>query len=686
MVIGENAIGARLAVGWYTGPLTWTNQRNVFGEPPPLLLLQLEIEADDGSISRIVSDDSWTCKLGPIIHSELYEGEKHDARLEMPGWDLPEYDESAWSKVDLVDTPNIAVTSELNPPIRITGEIRPVSITEISPGIFIFDMGQNMVGVCRLRVTGDAGTEITMRFAEVLDRDRSGNVYTDNLRGAACTDTYICAGAGLETFEPAFTYHGFRYVEITGFPGTPDVSTLTGRIFHSDMPQTGMIETSSEVVNRTFENLMWSCRGNHHSSPTDCPQRDERMGWTGDAQVFCRTACFTHDMTGFYGKFILDMLDAQTEDGYFSDVAPHCYEVDRLANPGAAGWADAGILIPWAYYLAYGDRRLIERNYDDMARYVDTLARQNPNGLWLEGRNNDFGDWVPAGEDSDKDMFATLYYLYSTKLLAKMSHLVGKDERAAEYDALVESVRSAFNARYLLDGHYLNPTQTLISMALVLGVPPDGHLESIIQDLADDVESRGWHLSTGFHGTRFIVQALSENGHHAAAVRLAVNRDYPSWGYQIGNGATTIWERWNGDVGDPYMNSLNHYAFGSVGEWMFRHLAGIQADPEEPGFKRFSVAPNICGPDQELNQVAATFESLHGRIVSEWQVTSNLVKLNVEIPANTSAQVVLPNRDFDKITESGLELKDAQGIGNIRDENGAVVCDIESGRYSIICR
>jgi alpha-L-rhamnosidase len=680
---GENVLGAVLGVGWYAGPLTWELKRNCFGESPPRLLVQLEIEFEDGTTQRIVSDGSWRGATGPIRYSEIYEGELYDARLEMPGWDARDFDDSAWRPVDLFDPPKIHHDAQMMPAIRITEEVRPVSVHEPAPGVNVFDLGQNIVGCCRLRVRGPAGTEVRLRHAEVLRPD--GSLDTENLRKAAATDIYILKGEGEEVFVPHFTYHGFRYVEVTGYPGQPDLNAITGLVFHTDAPIKGTFACSSDMVNRLYQNTLWSQRANMFSVLTDCPQRDERLGWTGDAQIFAPTACFNMDIAAFLTKCVQDMVDAQTPEGAFPDIAPYV-DVEAIPPQGAPGWADAGIIVPWTLYQQYGDRRVLERTFDAMARYVDYVTQRNPDGLWVNDRGNDYGDWVPAGSDTDKVQFATLYFFYSAQLVARIAGILGRKAEAIRYQQIADRVRQAFNDRYLEGGRYQNATQTLNAMALGFGIVPDEARPSVAEDLVRDIESRGWHLSTGFHGTKWLLPVLSEMEYDDVALRLLLNRDYPSWGYMISKGATTIWERWDSDVAAPDMNSHNHFAFGSVAEWLFRYLAGIDVADDGPGFQHAILRPRPPMPGSELNWVRATYESLYGRITSEWRLEPGAFHWFVQLPANTRATIYLPAESIDSAEEGGVPLTAAEGVRNVRLEDGRVVVDAGAGAYRFVVR
>lgn len=645
---GENTLGVILGDGWYAGSLGPELRRNHFGPSPPRALVQLHLKYPDGKETRIVSDGSWQGAFGPIRGSDFYGGESYDARLENARWagsmSSPGFRarpaaqrDWEWKPVRVYTDQKPAVVAQLDPPIRVTEEIKARRVSEPRPGVFVFDLGQNMVGYARLRVRGgQAGDTVTLRFAETLNPD--GTVYRDNLRLARATDTYILGTPGDEPrdWEPHFTYHGFRYVEVTGYPGKPQLDAITGRVFHSDMEPTSRFESSSEVVNRLYRNVWWGQRANLMSVPTDCPQRDERLGWMGDAQLFARTSCWYMDMAPFYTKWMRDIIDAQSPQGAFSDISPR---VVNMAD-GAPAWGDAGVVIPWTLYQVYGDRRILERNYDSIRKYVDLLHAANPNHLWLNRRNNDFGDWVPAGERTNKDLIASAYLAYDTRLLSRMAAALGKAEDARKYSELADRTRDAFNQRFLrADGRYTGDTQTAYAMAFAFDLVPANRRAQVADRLRESVARRGFTVGTGFIGTALLLPALSETGQSDIAYRLLTNTRYPSWGYMIEKGATTIWELWNSDTEGPAMNSRNHFAFGSVAEWIQRYLGGIDVDPAAPGYKQFIIRPHIGGA---LSYARTEYDSPYGTIRSHWTRAGDGYTLRVTVPVNTTARVILP--------------------------------------------
>jgi len=606
-------------------------------------------------------------------------GEAYDARLEMPGWDAPGFDDARWRPVHVLPAPQgAALVAQIDPPVLLTEELPARSVTQPIPGSHLFDLGQNMVGWARLKVQGPAGTVVQLRFGEVLQPD--GSLYVANLRAAKATDTYILKGGGPETFEPHFTFHGFRYVEITGYPGEPGLAAVTGCVLHSDISRTGMFECDNPLVNQLVQNIDWGQRGNFLSIPTDCPQRDERLGWMGDAQIFVRTAAGSRDVAAFFTKWMDDVTDAQSPEGGFPDVAPRLVDL----SDGAPAWGDAGVIVPWTIYQVYGDTRLLETNYAAMARWIEYLSSVNPDGLWTKRRNNDFGDWLSIAADTDKEVLATAYFAYDTSLMARIASVLGRTEDAARYEALFEKIKAAFNAAYVSeDGRLKGDTQTAYVLALRFELLPDAMRPPAAKRLVADIEAKGGHLSTGFVGVGYLCPVLTDAGYADVAYRLLLNETFPSWGYSIKQGATTIWERWDGwteekgfqDVG---MNSFNHYSLGSVGEWLQRCVAGIDTDPDAPGFAQIHLRPH---PSRRLASVRASFDSLHGRVASAWAWEGDTLRWNVVVPANTTATVSVPTDDPASVQEGGRPADGAEGLQRLRAEDGLAVYAAGAGAY-----
>ena len=665
---GNNAIGAMLGDGWYGSGLGWNGARFNFGPPPLRFIAQIEIEYTDSQHQTIVTDETWKTGASPILRSELYTGETYDARLEQPDWNTPSFQDATWTKASISDAPAAIVSSQMSPTIQVTETLQPKRLASPADGVYVFDMGQNMVGWAALKASGPAGTKIRLRFAEILKPD--GNIYRDNLRGAEATDTFILRGGGSEYFEPHFTYHGFRYVEITGYPGKPPLDAITGQVFHTANEFTGIFTSSNSMLNQLWRNALWSERGNLESVPTDCPQRDERLGWMGDAQIFWRTASFNMDMAAFTHKWMRDVVEAQSSEGAFADVSPRVVD---LAD-GAPAWGDAGVIIPWTAWQQYGDTRIIEENWDAMGHWMEYIQSANPDGIRNQRRNNDFGDWVPAESDTPKDLIATAYWAYDANLMSQMARATGQEADSKKYAALFDGIRAAFQKQFIhANGEVGNGSQTCYALALHLNLVPDSLITMAMDRLIADLKKRNWHLSTGFVGTPYLLSALSDNGRADVAYRLLLNDTYPSWGYMISKGATTIWERWNGDVGDPSMNSYNHYAFGAVVEWLYRHIAGIDTAPDSPGFQKLEIHPL---PDARIHRVHGEYDSIYGKIVSDWRSgPGGQFTLKVTIPANTTAVVYLPAGPNSQVTEGGKRVEVQEGPA------GFVTSTIGSGSY-----
>lgn len=672
---GANAIGAIVGDGWYAGHVGWGRKKNFYGERP-WLKAQLELEYSDGSREMVATGGSWKAGYGALVESDMLMGESYDARLEPAGWDRAGYDDSQWSATAVKEEVAAPLQSYPGVTVQITGEVKAKEVKEPAPGKYVFDLGQNFAGWARLKVKGQAGDRVVLRFAEVLRPD--GMIYTENLRGARCQDMYILKGGGEEVWQPHFTFHGFRYVEVTGYPGKPGLDAITGVVAHSATPPVGTFECSSPMVNQLFKNIVWGQRSNYLEVPTDCPQRDERLGWTGDAQIFIRTATYNMDVAAFFTKWLVDLDDAQNEEGAYPDVAPNATH----KGAGVAAWGDAGVICPWTIYWVYGDTRVIEDHYDPMCRWIEYLKGHSENLLRpAEG----YGDWVSIASDTPKDVVATAYFAYSTRLLSRMAAAIGKTEDAAKYERLFQDIRKAFNQAYVAeDGKIKGDTQTCYLLGLHFDLLPAAKRPLAVGHLIAALEQKNWHLSTGFVGLGYLLPTLSEVGRTDAAYRLLNNDTFPSWGYSIKNGATTIWERWDGwtdDKGfqDPGMNSFNHYSFGSVGQWMFATAAGIQT--EGPGFQRLRIQPQ---PGGGMTYIKAGYDSIHGRIATDWRVDGKDFRLALTIPANTTATVYVPASKADWVTEGGRRAGQAVGVKFLRMEEGAAVYEVGSGDYHFI--
>jgi alpha-L-rhamnosidase len=685
---GENAVGATLGDGWYRGYLGWGERRNVYGERLALLL-QLRITYADSRVQIVGSDASWKAATGPIRMADHYNGERYDARLEKPGWTRAGYDDRDWAGVRLIDHPKDIVIAPAGPPVRRLEEITPVAILHTPVGETVFDMGQNMVGWVRLTVRGPAGTTVTLRHAEVLDKD--GNLYTDNLRAAKQTVQYTLKGGGNEVYEPHFTFQGFRYVAVDGLASEPTPETITGVVIHSDMTLTGSFETSNPLINQLQHNIVWGQKGNFLDVPTDCPQRDERLGWTGDAQVFATTAAFNMDVAGFFTKWLGDLAADQKPNGSVPFVIPDVLTRGSPTGGGATGWADAGVVIPWTIYLAYGDTRILERQYESMKAWVGYMRDRASDDLIWDGDFH-FGDWLAyattrsdyPGATTDKDLIATAYFAYSTGLLQRIASILGRKDDAARFAALQRDIKAAFRREYLTpNGRMASNTQTAYALALSFGLMPEGQEAEAARRLAADVRAFGNHLTTGFLGTPLLSQSLSDHGYLDVAYALLNQDTYPSWLYPITKGATTIWERWDGirpdgTFQDPGMNSFNHYAYGAIGAWLYRVVAGLDADAAEPGYKHLRIQPQ---PGGGLTYARASLNTMYGLAGSAWEFADGQFRLDVTVPPNTHATVRLPHATLAHVTESGRALKAGNGIRRAFQEEETVIVEVGSGEY-----
>lgn len=695
---GENAIGAILGDGWFSGYVGWQEKRGQYGLENSLLL-QLELELENGKTLTVASDGSWTCNTGPILSSDFMMGEEYDARRQWDGWSTPALAAQDWLKAKPVECPGVPIVAQRSEPVRINETLTPISTTEIKPGTFLFDLGQNIAGWVRIRINEAEGTRIQIRHGERLDEE--GQLYTENLRRAKSTDIYICRGNGEEIWEPSFTFHGFQYVEISGLSSTPDSDSVVGCLIQSSTPQTGFFECSRQDINRLWMNALWSQRDNFLSVPTDCPQRDERLGWMGDAQTFLRTATYNMNVAAFFTKWMVDVEDAQTEDGIFPDTAPRLPETEDFDGldglGGGAGWADAGIIIPWTIWKVYGDLRMVDSHWSAMVAWLDYLERTNPEGLRTRELGNNYGDWLCVPSDTSfrthsplKYLLASAFWAGDASMMAEMARALGKSNEAARFDKMFETIRSAFQKEFINEnGHVSVDTQTACLIVLVMNLVPDERRSLVAEQLVENIKRNDWHLTTGFIGIRFLNPILSEMGYNEVAYRLLLTEDYPSWLYPVRHGATTIWERWNGWTEEegffnPHMNSLNHYSLGSICEWMYRYMLGIECDYTQPGFRHFLLRPH---PGPGIDWVKGHYESIYGKVTSFWQQEENgEFQWSIFIPANTSAQVHIPVTPGQSMLESGEDLKSVSGIEIMESTPQTLICELPSGSYQFTCR
>ncbi|MDZ7357359.1 MAG: glycoside hydrolase family 78 protein [candidate division KSB1 bacterium] len=630
----QNAIGVILGNGRHI---------KLYGYDLPKLFLQIHIEYQSGEKQVIISDGTWKVSHGPVMENGIYFGERYDARFEMPGWDRPDFDDSHWQNAIVVQGTKLA--AQLLPPIRKTKTLRPQKISSPDSGCYVVDFGQNFTGWVKLTVQGPAGTEIRLRYAELLHED--GRLNTAPNQKAEATDTFILSGAGQETFEPKFTYHGFRYVEISGFPGVPTPDNIEGCFVHTEVEPSGQFSCSNELINRIHQNVLWGQLSNLHSLPTDCCQRDERYGWLGDAHLAAEQAIFNFDMANVYIKFLDDIQHSQKENGSLPDIAPNYLGPDGT-HPADPAWGSAYLIIAWYLYWYYGDAHVLERHYPSMKKYVEFLCSQAEGHLIK--KLGKYGDWCPPGSIEPKrtklELTSTWFYYYDTLLLSQMAEVIEKVSDAQFYRSLAEQIKTAFNAAYLENdqyaGHWMSPVarsvdQTSNVLPLYLDMVPADKKEAVLNKLLHSIiNDHDYHLDTGIIGTRYLLDVLTDNGHADIAYRIATQRSYPSWGYMIGEGATTLWERWE-KITSGGMNSHNHIMLGSVDAWFYRAIAGINCI--EPGWKKIRIKPEVFG---DLKYATAKVKTVRGEIFVSWQKSEQHFELICRIPVGATAEVHLP--------------------------------------------
>lgn len=682
---GDNTVGVMLGNGRYCPVRTGMGDVDLeYGFPK--LLMQLEVTYADGTKEVINSDTTWKLTTdGPIVANNEFDGEEYDANKEMPGWCENGFDDSAWMQAEAVKAASPVLSALPTAPIAVMETIRPVAVFETRPGVFIFDMGQNMVGWTRLKVKGKKGDCVQLRFAETLKPDSS--LYMDNLRSARVTDKYTLKGTGKEVYEPRFTYHGFRFVEMTGYPGKPDLSAIEGLVVYDNIPLTGSFTTSNAVINTIYKNAYWGIRGNYRSIPTDCPQRDERLGWLGDRATGSKGESFIFDNSRLYAKWLCDINDSQREDGSVPDVAPTYW---KIYNDDVT-WPAAYLIIADMLYTQFNDKEPIRKHYDSFKKWIYYMRdRYMADGIMPR---DTYGDWCMPPErqelihsqdpsrKTDGAILGTSYYYYMLTLMQNFARLTGHTEDIASYAALADTVYKAYNEKFYNAEQkcYGNNTATANLLSLAYGLVPTENRKAVFDNVVKKtMEDFNGHTSTGLVGAQWIMRLLSEYGRTDIAYRLATNTDYPSWGYMAEKEATTIWELWNGDTADPAMNSANHVMLlGDLVIWYYENLAGIKSDPEAPGFKKIIMKPYI---PEGLDFVKASYNSIYGVIESEWK-KRNKFFWDITVPANTSARVYVPATSLDLIYESGIPAKDANRLNFINMEDGYAVFDASSGVF-----
>lgn len=685
---GENTIGIAVGKGWHSG-MGFENRNYSYGDRRAVLL-QLHVKYKDGSETVIGTDSSWKAATGGILYSTIYHGEIYDARREPAGWSTTEFSDAHWAGTETADLPFRHLVAQENVPTRVTETIRPVSYIRTPAGDHVLDMGQNMVGRIRMTLNVPAGTRIVIRHAEVLDKD--GNIYFGNLRPAKQTIEYFAKGEANETYAPHFTFMGFRYIRIEGYPGgEPPLDAFVGEVMHSDMAPAGQFECSDERVNKLQQNIRWGQRGNFVDVPTDCPQRDERLGWTGDAQVFIGTALYNFQGGAFFTKWLRDLKAEQHPDGGVPFVIPNVVD-----GASSAAWGDAAVICPWTVYRYYDDRRLLAEQYGSMKAWVEYIRAQGRDEyLWNTGFH--FGDWLglDAKEDSyigatPTSLIATAYYAYSAGLLGEAARVLGYAEDAAEYGELQRRIVKAFQDEYVTPaGRLASPTQTAHVLALVFDLVDERVKPRVAADLNDLVVENDYHLTTGFVGTPYLCFALSDNGYHDTAVKLLLQESYPGWLYSVSKGATTIWEHWDsmkpdGSFWSDDMNSFNHYAYGAIGDWMYRKLAGLGMDEAVPAYKKAHFEP-LFGT-RSLQFARTSHQSMYGEIACGWRVEGDKAEVLVTVPANTTADVVLRGATFNSLSENGGDSATSDGVLASQEGEAGVTLTVGSGTYRFVYR
>ena len=676
---GVNAIGVQLGSGWFRGNLAWGNNKDLYGKELALLC-ELVIEYTDGTTDAVYTNENWKSSTGSIVFSEIYHGEHIDARKDKWQWTAASFNDKDWHGVTKVDLPKNILTGTVNEPVRKKETFKAVRVFKTPAGEQVVDFGQNLVGWVQLRVRGKEGDQVKIYHAEVLDK--KGNFYTENLRAAKQENIYTLRGNGEEVFEPHFTFQGFRYIKVENFPGELKPENVLAIALYSDMPPTGTFSTSHPLLNQLQHNIQWGQKGNFVDVPTDCPQRDERLGWTGDAQVFARTASFNMNVNNFFAKWLKDVAADQQPTGSVPFVVPN---VLGAGAGGSAGWADAATIIPWTMYLAYGDKKILENQYESMKAWVGFMEKNSTNDLWNKGFH--FGDWLFYRPDDDNDgrsaitdkyLIAQCFFAHSTQLMINTAKVLGKNADAATYQALLDRIKAAFIKEYMTPtGRLVSGSQTAYVLSLHFDMLPENLREQAAERLVKNIESYGNHLTTGFLGTPYLCHVLTRFGYNDVGYKLLLQETYPSWLYPVKMGATTIWERWDGQKPDstfqtPGMNSFNHYAYGAIGDWMYRVMAGIDTDPAGPGYKKIIIRPH---PGGGLTKADATLQTYYGQVRSAWTINNDQLNWQVEIPANTRATLYIPVKEGGSVKEGNAEV---QGT----NENGYRVVETGSGRYT----
>jgi len=659
---GTNAIGIMLGNGWFNPYPKWWEPYRMQWFGSKRALVQLHVEYTDGSSEEIVSDRSWKTAPGPVLYSCVYDGEIYDADQELPAWDQPGTSDTHWLPATVVEPPGGILVSHRMPPIKVIEHLPVISVKHPKPGVQVFDFGQNFAGWSRLSATGPRGTRIHLRYAEDVREDGSLDVTSNEKAEAA--DTYVMKGEGVEVCEPKFTFHGFRYVELTGFPGEPDLTNLLGCVVHTDCANTGSFVCGNELLNRIHRATVWSQRSNLMGYPMDCPQRDERLGWFGDAMVSMEEALFNFDMPVFYAHWLNGVrLNQNATNGDISIVSPRPYMPDE-PDPT---WSSAYLVMAWQYYVHYGDREFLSQQFDAMKRYVDYLGTQATNHILPKYWIGDWGTIVEGWKEGEPVSVSTAFYYYDARIVSKAARVLGRAAEAREYEALAKQIRTAFNRRFFdpRKKEYEQGTQFSNAFPLFLGLVDPADEPAVLENILHDLERRKWHFNVGVLGAKYLIEALTEHGQSPAAYTLATQTGYPSWAHLLEGGRTTLSEFWD------LHGSHNHLMLGSIDGWLYRSLAGIQTDEQHPGFEHFFIKPFV---PRSLSFVNANIQTVRGPIAVSWANTNGIFELNVSVPANSSATIRVP-------AKSRRSVQSRPALRSVRFENGAAVYNVSSGAY-----
>lgn len=672
LINGDNAIGVQLGNGWYN-----MHTRAVwdFDKAPwrasPRMIMQLNVTYTDGSEESVVTDKSWKMSRGPFVFDSIRNGEVYDARLESPGWDEKGFDESRWEQADEVDAPKGVLRSQMMPPIRVTQTMKAKRLSQPQPGVYVFDLGQNIAGWVKLKLRGPRGTKVTLRYSERLD-DKGmidQKEIAKHLRGGNIQeDIYILKGGGVEERQTHFSYHGFQYVEVSGLAEKPSLDDIEGVVVHTDFETIGEFECSNKLINDIHNLALWAYRGNYHGYPTDCPHR-EKNGWSGDAHLAAEMGLFNFRQGASYSKWIDDWADEQQEDGTVAAIIPTSGWGYKWGNGPA--WDSAYVLIPWYMYLYNGDTRILEDHYDGMKKYVDRMGKWANKDKYIVDYG--LGDWAPAKTKTSRNLTSTGYYFVDAQIISKAADILGKTADQKKYSDLADAIRGAFNKHfYKGSGTYEKGSQTANSCALYQGLAEKNEIQHIVNKLVADINEKDEHLDVGILGCKYLFNALTENGQHDLAYRMVTKTTGPSYGHWVALGASTMWEHWKGG------QSLNHIMFGDIDAWFYKNLAGINYDGEKPGFKNIIVHPRPTG---DLTWAKAEYQSPYGLIKTSWEIKNNKFYLDITVPANTTATVYVPAKNGDGVSESGKTANNAEGVKFVKMIDGGAVYGVGSGSY-----